>query len=92
MAELNLSFTQIEAPISGRIGRKLVTEGNLIAAGANSQALTSIAAVDPIHFYFSVDEQSFLRYKRTVESNPGQKAEGPILVKLAVSDEDRFHP
>jgi RND family efflux transporter MFP subunit len=77
-------------PISGRIGRKLVTEGNLIAAGANSQALTTIAAVDPIHFYFSVDEQSFLRYKRTVESNPTQKAEGPLLVKLAVSDETSF--
>jgi RND family efflux transporter MFP subunit len=90
VAELNLSFTRIEAPISGRIGRKLVTEGNLIAAGANSQALTSIAAVDPIHFYFSVDEQSFLKYKRTVESNPGQKAEGPIMVKLAVSDETDF--
>jgi RND family efflux transporter MFP subunit len=90
VAELNLSFTRIEAPISGQIGRKLVTEGNLIAAGANSQALTTIAAVDPIHFYFSVDEQSFLRYKRTVESNPNQKAEGPIPVKLAVSDETKF--
>jgi RND family efflux transporter MFP subunit len=89
-AELNLSFTRIEAPISGRIGRKLVTEGNLLAAGANSQALTTIAAVDPIHFYFSVDEQSFLRYKRTVESNLNQKAEGPIRVKLAVSDETSF--
>jgi RND family efflux transporter MFP subunit len=90
VAELNLSFTRIEAPISGQIGRKLVTEGNLIAAGANSQALTSIAAVDPIHFYFSVDEQSFLRYKRTVESNPNQGAEGPIPVKLALSDETDF--
>jgi RND family efflux transporter MFP subunit len=90
VAELNLGFTRIDAPISGQIGRKLVTEGNLIAAGANSQALTTIAAVDPIHFYFSVDEQSFLRYKRTVESNPTQKAEGPLLVKLAVSDEASF--
>ena len=76
VAELNLSFTQIEAPISGRIGRKLVTEGNLIAAGANSQALTSIAAVDPIHFYFSVDEQSFLRYKRTVSRTLAKKRKG----------------
>jgi len=90
VAELNLSFTSIEAPISGRIGRKLVTEGNLIAAGANSQALTSIAAVDPIHFYFSVDEQSLLRYKRTVESKPGQRPDAPLPVKIAVSDEKDF--
>jgi RND family efflux transporter MFP subunit len=90
VAELNLSFTRIEAPISGRIGRKLVTEGNLIAAGANSQALTTIAAIDPMHFYFSVDEQSFLKYRRTVESNPNRRIEGPIPVKLAISDEGEF--
>jgi len=90
VAELNLSFTRIEAPISGRIGRKLVTEGNLIAAGANSQALTTIAAIDPMHFYFSVDEQSFLKYRRTVESNPDRRIEGPIPVKLAISDEGEF--
>lgn len=89
-AELNLSFTRIEAPISGQIGRKLVTEGNLIAAGASSQALTSIAAIDPLHFYFSVDEQSFLRYKRTVEFDPERKTNEPIPVKLAVSDEADF--
>jgi RND family efflux transporter MFP subunit len=90
VAELNLSFTRIEAPISGQIGRKLVTEGNLIAAGATSQALTSIAAIDPMHFYFSVDEQSLLRYKRTVESDPERKTNEPIPVKLAVSDEADF--
>ena len=74
VAELNLSFTRIEAPISGRIGRKLVTEGNLIAAGANSQALTTIAAVDPIYFYFSVDEQSFPQIQADGGVEPGPKS------------------
>jgi RND family efflux transporter MFP subunit len=51
------------APISGRIGRKLVTEGNLVSA--NETLLTTIVSLDPIYFYFDVDERSFLAYSRT---------------------------
>ncbi len=62
-AQLNYDFTDIRAPISGRIGRKLVTEGNLVSA--NETLLTTIVSLDPIYFYFDVDERSFLAYSRT---------------------------
>jgi RND family efflux transporter MFP subunit len=61
-ARLNLDFTEIRAPFAGRISRKLVSEGNLI--NANSTILTNIVSLDPIHFYFDVDERSFLAYSR----------------------------
>ena len=64
-AKLNLGFTEIRAPISGRIGRKLVTEGNLI--DANTTLLTSIVALDPIDFYFDIDEKSVLNQARAVD-------------------------
>ncbi|MFO1147354.1 MAG: efflux RND transporter periplasmic adaptor subunit [Alsobacter sp.] len=61
-ARLDLDFTQIKAPVSGRISRKLVTEGNLVTA--NSTVLTTIVSLDPIQFYFDVDERSFVAYAK----------------------------
>ncbi len=85
-ARLNLGFTEIRAPISGRIGRRLVTEGNLVTA--DQTLLTSIVALDPIYFYFDVDERSYLAYMRssTVETNePSRGLNRPV--RLALSDE-----
>jgi multidrug efflux system membrane fusion protein len=56
-AELNLSYTDIRAPVSGRVGRIEVTVGNLIAAGPTSPVLTSLVSVDPIYASFDADEQ-----------------------------------
>jgi RND family efflux transporter MFP subunit len=82
-ARLNLSFTEIRAPISGRIGRKLVSEGNLV--GADATLLTTIVSLDPIYFSFDVDERSFLSYQRVLQigaiTDPG-KQKLPILVGL----------
>lgn len=63
-AKLELDWTRVTAPISGRIGRKLVTEGNLITGGPNGATnLTSIVQLDPIYCYFDVDERSALKYR-----------------------------
>ena len=60
-AQLNVEFTQVKAPISGRISRNLVTVGNLINGGtAESTLLTTIVSLDPIYCYFEVDERSYL--------------------------------
>jgi RND family efflux transporter MFP subunit len=65
-ARLDLEFTQVSAPITGRISRKLVGEGNLVAGGdANATLLTTIVSLDTIDAYFDIDEQSFLHYGRT---------------------------
>src|SRR5215212_9717541 len=66
-ARLNLEFTEIKAPFAGRISRKLVSEGNLI--NGNETVLTNIVSVDPIHFYFDVDERSYLAYSRQAGGN-----------------------
>ncbi|WP_165225203.1 efflux RND transporter periplasmic adaptor subunit [Affinirhizobium pseudoryzae] len=56
LAELNLGYTEIRAPIAGRLGRLEVTVGNLVAAGSTSQALTTLVSVDPIYAGFTIDE------------------------------------
>jgi len=67
-AELDVEFTQIHAPITGRIGRKLVSEGNYLTGGSGSGTLlTTIVSTDPIYFYFDVSEADFLKYKRLGE-------------------------
>ncbi|PHV05852.1 efflux transporter periplasmic adaptor subunit [Janthinobacterium sp. BJB412] len=58
-AQLDLGFTRVTAPISGRVGHAAVTEGNYVASGVT--ALTTIVSVDPIHVYFDVDERTYLR-------------------------------
>lgn len=66
-AQLDLSFTQVRSPMNGRISRKLVSVGNLIAGGDNSATLlTSVVSIDPIDVYFDIDEQTYLRYGRLV--------------------------
>jgi RND family efflux transporter MFP subunit len=64
-ARLDLEFTRVLAPMSGRISRKLVSAGNLVAGGdASGTLLTTIVSVDPIDLYFDIDEESYLRYRR----------------------------
>src|SRR4030095_11749000 len=64
-ARVNVEFTPVRGPISGRISREFVTEGNLINGGtADSTLLTRIVSLDPIYCYFDVDERSYLKYTR----------------------------
>jgi RND family efflux transporter MFP subunit len=89
-ARLDLEFSTIRAPIDGRIGRKLITEGNLVAPGTQGQGslLTTILAVDPIHFFFDVDESTYLTYRRLAQE--GQPGTPPIPVTVALPDEAEF--
>jgi RND family efflux transporter MFP subunit len=91
-ARLELEFTQVRAPIRGRIGRDLVTLGNLISGGSpDSTLLTTIVSLDPIHAYFDADERAVLRYERLAQrgDRPSSRdAPNPVLLGLA--DEDGF--
>jgi len=60
-ARLNLGYTEIRAPIAGRVGRIQVTVGNLVAAGPGAAVLTTLVSVDPIYATFDVDERSAMR-------------------------------
>ncbi len=85
-ARLNYEFTEIRAPISGRIGRKLISEGNLV--NANQTLLTTIVSLDPIYFYFDIDERSYLAYCRTFGAENGSPRRcQPGEVRLALTGE-----
>ncbi len=87
-ARLNLEFTRITAPVSGRIGEHQVSIGNLVVGGSNSTTtlLTTLISLDPIHFVFDVSEADQLAYKRGVTSGKLKSARDsavPIQAKLA---------
>lgn len=69
-AQLELSFTRIEAPVAGRIGRTEVTRGNFVTAGASSGAtlLTRIVSQDPIYIEFDIGELNAIKYARLHEN------------------------
>lgn len=79
-ARLELQYTQVRAPVSGRVGRAMVTRGNL--AQADSTLLTTVVSVDPMYVYFDADEQAFLRYKRMERDGQGG-AQSTVRVGLA---------
>jgi RND family efflux transporter MFP subunit len=67
-AELNLEYTDIKAPITGRVSNKWVTPGNIITGGVSSGTLlTTINSVDPIYCYIDADEKSVLKYQRLAQ-------------------------
>lgn len=80
-ARLDLQFTQVRAPISGRAGRALVTVGNL--AQADSSVLTTLVSMDPVHVYFETDEQTYLRYNALTRAGDRDGARNPVRVGLA---------
>lgn len=85
-AELDVGFTEIKAPLTGRISRKLVSEGNLV--NANETLLTNIVSLHPIQFYFDVDERSFLALSRQTQGGTRTSASGsPNEVLLTLTDE-----
>src|SRR5207248_2906662 len=92
-AELDLEFTDLRAPVSGRIGDRRVTPGNLVTGGTggNTTLLATIVSLDPIRFEFSFDEASYLRYERL--SSGGKEVtgrEGSVVVALKLIDETDF--
>jgi RND family efflux transporter MFP subunit len=86
-ALLNLEFTRITAPISGRVSRAEVTEGNLVGSGPEQvKPLTTLVSLDPIYVYFDADERNYLKYGRQA----GSTRELHSKVGLGLADEDGF--
>jgi RND family efflux transporter MFP subunit len=86
-AALDLEFTELRAPVSGRIGDRRVSVGNLVTGGTsgNTTLLATIESVDPIRFEFTVDEASFLRYGRLSRESVDAGDRGlalPVMLKL----------
>ena len=80
-AALDLQFTQVRAPIDGRISRAMVTEGNL--AQADATLLTTLVSQDPMYVYFESDEQTYLRYGELARKGERTRSSNPVRVGLA---------
>lgn len=88
-ARLQLEFTRVTAPISGRVSRANITEGNYVAAG--DSVLTSIVSTGDIYAYFDADEQTYLKYARMARS--GERPDSrhvPTPVYLALAGEEDY--
>ncbi|MBS1842070.1 MAG: efflux RND transporter periplasmic adaptor subunit [Acidobacteria bacterium] len=86
IAKLNLSYTIIRSPIAGIIGRLLVTPGNLVGQGQNTQ-LATVSSYDPIYVYFTVPEAAYLDYK---SKHPGPDSNARMPLQLILADNHPF--
>jgi len=92
-AELDLQFTELRAPVDGRIGDRRVSPGNLVTGGTggNTTLLATIVSLDPIRFEFTFDEASYLRYERmsNVGNDIASRGTG-VEISLKLIDEKTF--
>jgi len=92
-AALDLEFTELRAPVSGRIGDRRVSVGNLVTGGTsgNTSLLATIESIDPIRFEFTLDEASFLRYGSVASDNADEANRGlNVPIKLKLINEPAF--
>lgn len=91
-AELDMEYTRVTAPIGGRIDRNFVSPGNLVQA--DQTVLTRIVTLNPIEFYFDIDERSLLAYSRDARTRGGSVQEGagslPVTVRIADNTQQPF--
>ncbi len=92
-ATLDLEFTELKAPVAGRIGDRRVSLGNLVTGGTsgNTTMLATIVSVDPIWFEFTFDEASYLRYERLAKGGREMTSrDASVVVALKLLDEPDF--
>ncbi len=94
-AGLDLEYSKITAAISGRIGRAMLSEGNLVNAGGSDPLLTTIVSVDPIYVYFTVDERALQRYQKgharqEPTTSPTSLRDSQIKVRFGLDTDDGY--
>ncbi len=92
-ARLDLEFTELRAPVAGRIGDRRVSPGNLVTGTTTggTSLLATVVSLDPIRFEFTFDEASYLRYERLAEGGKDMTSRNSsVLVDLKLIDEPDF--
>ena len=88
-AQLDLEFTKIKSPITGKVGRYQISEGNLIKA--EDDKLTKVVSVHPMHFYFELSEADFISYKKyRTEHDKQKESTNNISIKRLNNTETEF--
>ena len=89
LAKLNLSFTRVRAPLSGKISRRSIDPGNLVKADDTS--VTTIVSLDPVYAYFDLDERTMLQLKRLIrERKVDWSLDAGLPVLMGLADEEGF--
>ena len=89
-AQLNLSYTRMEAPITGAIGACNIHPGNLVGKG-EATLLTTVSAVDPMYVNFQMNETDYLKIMRFIENHPDFKGkENTFTIYLTLSDKENY--
>jgi membrane fusion protein, multidrug efflux system len=90
-AQLNLDYTQVRAPVDGRVGKLEITVGNLIAAGPGAPVLTTLVSVDPVYASFNADEEVVARALKALGSNAHMQVDRiPVQMVTATSNGTAF--
>ena len=90
-AKLNLAYTNVQAPIDGRLSRAMVTEGNLVnGGGTDPTLLTTLVSVDPVYAYADVDEATVLKYQELDKEGLRKNHNGVIPADLALGNSKTF--
>lgn len=90
-AELDLEFTRVTSPIDGRVGRAIVTEGNLVSSGPGEATLmATVVSLDPIYAAFDADEQTFLRHLGVARQGSGGTKQNDLPIRLALANDTDF--
>jgi multidrug efflux system membrane fusion protein len=91
-AKLNLGYTELRAPIAGRMGRLEITVGNLVAAGPGARILTTLVSVDPIYAGFDANEQMVAHTLADLPpgGDPAELKRVPVRMTTAGSDDMSF--
>ncbi len=84
--EIDLDYAYVKAPISGRLSRAEITEGNLVEAGPNAPVLTSIVATDGIYADFDVDERTYLRHVHALAKAGGAVSTLPVELTIDAAE------
>jgi RND family efflux transporter MFP subunit len=88
---LNLDYTQIKAPVNGKIGRRLLTVGNFVqlqGSGGSASVLATLVSLDPIYAYFDMEEDAFQKYRSSAKL--AEANAGVLACELALVNEQGF--
>src|SRR5262249_24892386 len=91
LAKLNVEFTKVKAPLSGRISRRFIDPGNMVKADETD--LTTVLSLDPVYAYFDLDERSTLKAQRLLrEGKVKWDPDHPLPIFLGLADEEGKYP